>query len=66
MRSRPRKPRAGRTIAPVLCAALLSLLLSTGAFGADSCITCHTDEDLLEENLAEVKNKTSAMQAGSG
>ena len=47
------------------CAALLGLLLSANVYG-DTCITCHTDEDLLEENLAEVKTKTSAMQAGSG
>ncbi len=54
---------------------ILILLLSTIAFclwlsgnvyADDSCITCHTDEDLLEENLAEVKTKKSAMQAGSG
>ncbi len=66
MRLRPRKLCVGRTIAPALCGALLSLLLSASAVGADSCITCHTDEDLLEENLAEAINKTSAMQAGSG
>lgn len=66
MRSRPDKLYLGRVIAPALCAALLSLLLGTSAFGEDSCITCHTDEDLLEENLAETQNKTSAMQAGSG
>ena len=56
----------GTILTPLLCAALFCLLLSTSAFGDDSCITCHTDEDLLEENLAEDKTKKSAMQAGSG
>jgi hypothetical protein len=45
--------------------ALFVLLLSTGGY-AETCITCHTDEDLLEDNLAEVEKKTSALQAGSG
>lgn len=44
----------------------MSLLLSTSAFADDTCIVCHTDEDLLEDNLADTKKKTSAMQAGSG
>ena len=47
------------------CAALLGLLLSANVYG-DTCITCHTDEDLLEENLAEAEAKVSEMQAGSG
>ena len=63
---RPPKPRFGTVIAPALCAALLSLLLNANAFAEDSCITCHTDEDLLEDNLADVEKKTSALQAGSG
>jgi hypothetical protein len=50
---------------PVCCAALWGLLLSSNVYG-DTCITCHTDEDLLEENLAEVETKVSEMQAGSG
>ncbi|MFC1830749.1 hypothetical protein ACFL0S_01855 [Thermodesulfobacteriota bacterium] len=63
-----KKPHApvGTILTPLLCAVLFCLLLSTSAFGDDSCITCHTDEDLLEENLAEDKTKKSAMQAGSG
>ena len=51
--------------APFFCAALLGLLLSAKVYG-DTCITCHTDEDLLEENLADVEAKVSEMQAGSG
>ena len=54
-----------RTLPPILCAALFSLLLGGTVYG-DTCITCHTDEDLLEENLAEVETKVSEMQAGSG
>ena len=62
---KPHTP-VGKILPPLLCAALFCLLLSTSAFGDDSCITCHTDEDLLEENLAEDTTKKSAMQAGSG
>jgi hypothetical protein len=54
-----------RLVAPVFCTALFGIVLS-GNVNADSCITCHTDEDLLEENLAEVETKVSEMQAGSG
>ncbi|MBT8330102.1 MAG: hypothetical protein HKP52_03465 [Desulfofustis sp.] len=49
----------------IFCSALCGLLLSANVYG-DTCITCHTDEDLLEENLAEVEKKVSEMQAGSG
>ena len=52
-------------LTPIICASLLSLLLSANVY-ADTCITCHTDEDLLEENLADVEKKVSEMQAGSG
>ena len=52
-------------LTPIFCATLFGLLLSTNVY-ADTCITCHTDEDLLEENLAEVEKKVSEMQAGSG
>lgn len=47
-------------------AALFCFILAGNAYGEDSCITCHTDEDLLEEYLADSQNKTSALQAGSG
>lgn len=50
----------------LLCTALFCLILGGNAYGEDSCITCHTDGDLLEENLADTENKTSALQAGSG
>lgn len=45
----------------------LCLTLNDPAFADDStCITCHTDEDLLADNLAEVGKKKSALQSGSG
>ena len=65
MKHKMHHPSFRHVLAPIFCAALFSLLLSTNVYG-DTCITCHTDEDLLEENLAEVKTKKSAMQAGSG
>lgn len=48
------------------------LLLVFGCFAfpgrtqASSCVTCHTDEDLLRDNLAETQTVKSALQAGSG
>ncbi|MGA7276713.1 MAG: hypothetical protein WBW79_02140 [Desulfocapsaceae bacterium] len=65
MMSRMRILRSCRALAPCVLSALFVLLLSTGGY-AETCITCHTDEDLLEDNLAEVEKKTSALQAGSG
>jgi len=47
----------------------LALVLFPGdqARADDStCITCHTDIDLLEDNLGDSKKKKSALQAGSG
>jgi len=66
MRSCPDKLPFYSILKPLLCAVLLSLLVSTSAFGEDTCIVCHTDEDLLLDNLADTRQKTSAMQAGSG
>ncbi|THB73176.1 MAG: hypothetical protein D6B25_15525 [Desulfobulbaceae bacterium] len=46
---------------------LLFLVFSKNALSDDSsCIVCHTDIDLLEENLGKTKTKKSALQAGSG
>ncbi len=66
MRPHVNRPLLNSIQKPLLWAALLSLLASTSAFAEDSCIVCHTDEDLLEDNLADTQKKTSAMQAGSG
>ena len=65
MKHKKHYPSLKHFLKPLFCSALFTLLLSGTAI-ADSCITCHTDEDLLEENLTEVKKKVSEMQAGSG
>lgn len=45
----------------------LALLLSNQVMADDSsCIVCHTDIDLLEENLGDDGKMKSALQAGSG
>jgi len=31
-----------------------------------SCVQCHTDEDMLVENLSQVKKKGSSMTSGAG
>lgn len=31
-----------------------------------SCVVCHLDEEMLEENVAEVQVKKSPLQAGVG
>lgn len=50
-----------------ILALALALLLSSQAFADDSsCIVCHTDIDLLEENLGDDGKMKSALQAGSG
>lgn len=36
------------------------------AESTSSCVKCHLDEDMLEDNLAVVKGKKSAMQSGAG
>ncbi len=45
---------------------ILCLALSGYCFADSSCVTCHTDEDMLEENLAVAKGAKSAMQSGAG
>ncbi|MCG6931818.1 MAG: hypothetical protein LJE64_14790 [Desulfofustis sp.] len=50
----------------LLGAAFFCVLQAGSAHGGDSCITCHTDEDLLEEFSSQAGSKTSALQAGSG
>ncbi len=57
----------GRACATFISGGLILGLSGGGAFAAQSsCVTCHTDEDMLEENLAVVKKKKSAMQSGAG
>ena len=46
---------------------VMAMFLSSTAFADESsCIVCHTDIDLLEENLGDGGKKKSALQAGSG
>lgn len=39
---------------------------SVEADASSSCVKCHLDEDMLEDNLAEVTGKASAKQSGAG
>ena len=51
----------------ILAAGLVPFIGAGKTYAADSsCIQCHTDEDMLEENLAVVATKGSAMQSGAG
>ncbi len=54
-----------RVLVPIGAAVSLLLAANVG-FAASSCVTCHTDEDMLIENLAKAKGKKSAMQSGAG
>ena len=56
---------AQRLIATTLMG--LALTISSQVWADDSsCIVCHTDIDLLEENLGEGGKKKSPLQAGAG
>jgi len=60
-----------RYLRPCILAAFLTLILVTfpgsDARADDStCITCHTDSNLLADNLDEATKKKSSLQAGSG
>lgn len=54
--------------AMAFCLAVVLVAIPDGQAWADdsTCIVCHTDIDLLEENLGDTKKKKSALQAGSG
>jgi len=46
-----RIPLARRSLTPYLLSVVFCVFLSGTVYGNDStCIVCHTDEDLLEEN----------------
>ena len=46
---------------------MMVLLFAIPVSADDSgCVVCHTDEDLLLENLGEQTQKKSALQAGAG
>jgi len=56
----------GRACATFISGGLLLGMTGVTFAAQSSCVTCHTDEDMLEENLAVVKKKKSAMQSGAG
>lgn len=51
----------------VACAFLLpGAVQGVTEAASSSCVKCHLDEDMLEDNLAEVKSMASAKQSGAG
>ena len=50
------------------CFVLAQVTFPGGQARADdsTCITCHTDLNLLADNLGEATKKKSSLQAGSG
>ena len=66
MMSRKHCRWSGRFLAGCVAFALAALLNSQVFADDSTCITCHTDLELLEDNLKEDTTKKSAMQAGSG
>lgn len=52
-----------------LLAMLMGLVFTvqlSAAQAEDSCVSCHTDEAMLEKNLGKKDEKKSALQAGPG
>ena len=51
----------------IMAVGLIPLGGAGKAFASESsCVTCHTDEDMLEETVTVVKKKGSAKQSGAG
>lgn len=44
----------------------ITFLISSSAWAENSCVNCHTDEDMLTQNLGKSEKKKSTMQAGPG
>ena len=53
------------TTCTLLCL-LFGLIQNYDVRAADSCITCHTDEEKLTNSLGKVDTGKSALQAGPG
>ena len=52
-----------------LCVVVALFLCFSGyqiCLADSSCVTCHTDEDMIIDNLAKIKEKKSALTSGSG
>ncbi len=45
---------------------LLTFFQGQEAKAEDSCITCHTNEEMLQDSLGKDSTKKSALQAGPG
>ena len=59
-------PLSGFTIlAALLCIAGNALQVSP-VLAEDMCIRCHTDEEMLTQNLSGEEKKKSALQSGPG
>ncbi len=53
------------TVCTLFC--MFFVLLQNGTtYAIDSCITCHTDEQMLKNNLAKSDTKKSSLQSGPG
>lgn len=53
------------TVCTLFC--MFFVLLQNGTtYATDSCITCHTDEQMLKSNLAKNDAKKSPLQSGPG
>ena len=50
----------------IIAVLLLGSFLAGDSFAASSCVTCHTDEKMITENLSKEESKKSALQAGTG
>ena len=66
MMSRKYRRRSGKFLAGCIAFAFAALLNGQVLADYSTCIVCHTDLELLEDNLKEDTTKKSAMQAGSG
>ena len=50
----------------IIAVLLLGSFLVGDSFADSSCVTCHTDEDMIKKNLSKKKVKKSALQSGVG
>ena len=50
----------------IIAVLFLGSFLVGDSFADSSCVTCHTDEDMIKKNLSKKEGKKSALQAGTG